>query len=95
MANFLGRAMRHPFSADNEAMIRLAEHPKTRDFARSLNYADLPRGWADNPEIIRLANDAYRQVGIDSPFFQAWYRGSRLVDAQGNPVVMYHGSPPP
>lgn len=93
MANFLGRAMRHPFSADNEAMIRLAEHPKTRDFARSLDYADLPRGWADNPEIIRLANDAYRQVGIDSPFFQAWYRGSRLVDAQGNPVVMYHGSP--
>lgn len=92
MASFLGRVMRHPFSADNEAMIRLAEHPKTRDFARSLDYADLPRGWADNPEIIKLANDAYRQVGIDSPFFRAWYRGSRLVDAQGNPVVMYHGS---
>ena len=92
MASFLGRAMRHPFSADNEAMIRLAEHPKTRDFARSLDYADLPKGWASNPEIIKLANDAYRQVGIDSPFFQAWYRGSRLVDENGWPIPFYHGS---
>ena len=86
MASFLGRAMRHPFSADNEAMIRLAEHPKTRDFARSLDYADLPRGWADDREIIELANNAYRQVGIDSPFFRAWFRGSRLVDENGWPV---------
>lgn len=92
MASFLGRAMRHPFSADNEAMLRLMEHPKTRDFARSLDYADLPRGWANDREIIELANNAYRQVGIDSPFFRAWYRGSRLVDENGWPVPFYHGS---
>lgn len=92
MASFLGRAMRHPFSATNEAMLRLAEHPKTRDFARSLDYADLPENWASDREIIRLANDAYMQVGIDSPFFQAWNRGSKLVDENGIPIVFYHGS---
>lgn len=92
MASFLGRVMRHPFSAENEAMIRLAEHPKTRDFARSLDYADLPENWANDREIARLANDAYQQVGIDSPFFQAWNRGSKLVDENGIPIVFYHGS---
>lgn len=92
MASFLGRAMRHPFSATNEAMLRLAEHPKTRDFARSLDYADLPENWAGDREIIKLANDAYQQVGIDSPFFQAWNRGSKLVDENGIPIVFYHGS---
>lgn len=92
MASFLGRVMRHPFSADNKAMLRLMEHPKTRDFARSLDYADLPRGWANDREIIELANNAYKQVGIDSPFFRAWYKGSRLVDENGWPVPFYHGS---
>lgn len=92
MASFLGRVMRHPFSAENEAMLRLAEHPKTRDFARSLDYADLPENWAADREIIKLASDAYKQVGIDSPFFQAWNRGSRLVDENGIPIVFYHGS---
>ena len=92
MASFLGRVMRHPFSAKNEAMVRLAEHPKTRDFVRSLDYADLPENWANDREIVRLANDAYQQVGIDSPFFQAWNRGSKLVDENGIPIVFYHGS---
>lgn len=92
MANFLGRAMRHPGSESNEAMVRLATHPATRDFYRSLDYADLPKGWENSREVIKLANDAYRQVGIDSPFFRAWFKGSKLVDENGWPVPFYHGS---
>lgn len=82
MASFLGGAMR-----------ALARNAKTRRFADTLNHADLPRGWSDDPEIMRMAGDAWEELGTDSPFFRAYYKNSKLVDANGYPIVFYHGSP--
>ena len=81
MASFLKGAMR-----------ALAQHPKTAKFFDTRDYADLPRGWSDDPEIEQLARAAYSQAGIESPFFKAYFGDSRLVDADGVPIVMYHGS---
>ena len=41
-------------------------------FADSLDYKDLPRGWADNPKIVNAAEELYRNMGTKSPFFKAW-----------------------
>ena len=40
-------------------------------FADSLDYNDLPKGWADNPEIVEAAGELYRDMGTESPFFKA------------------------
>ena len=82
MANFLGGAMR-----------ALSRSPKTSKFVDTLNHADLPRGWSNDPEIMRMAGDAWEELGTDSPFFRSFYKNSKLVDPEGYPIVFYHGSP--
>ena len=81
MASFLGGAMR-----------ALHRSPKTAKFVDTLNHADLPRGWSDDPEIMRMAGDAWEELGTDSPFFRSFYKNSKLVDPEGYPLVFYHGS---
>ena len=82
MASFLGGAMR-----------ALRRNPKTAAFFNTHQYSSLPDNWASDREIVDLARDAYAEAGIESPFFKAFYEGSKLVDAQGRPVLYYHGSP--
>ena len=84
MANFLGGAMR-----------ALSRSPKTAKFVDTLNHADLPRGWSDDPEIQRMAFEAWRNMRFESPFFRAFYKNSKLVDEAGRPIVFYHGSRSP
>jgi hypothetical protein len=31
-------------------------------------------------------------IDVDSPDFKSWFDGSKVVDANGNPLVVYHGS---
>jgi hypothetical protein len=81
MASFLGGAMR-----------ALRRSDKTKKFVDTLDYAHLKPGWSDDPEIMQMAGDAWRELDINSPFFQAFYRNSKLVDPEGYPVVFYHGS---
>lgn len=54
-------------------MQRLLDNALTAKFAKSLNHSDLPEGWADNPEIVQLAEDAYSVMGTESPWFKAWF----------------------
>lgn len=61
-------------------------------FVDSLDYNDLPKGWADNPEIVQAAGELYRDMGTESPFFKAWFGKSKVVDDAGNPLTTYHGS---
>lgn len=84
MASFLGGAMR-----------ALSRSPKTSKFVDTLNHADLPRGWSDDPEIQRMAFEAWRNMRFESPFFRAFYKNSKLVDEAGRPIVFYHGSRSP
>ena len=59
-------------------------------FADSLDYNDLPKNWADNPEIVQAAGELYRDMGTESPFFKAWFGNSKVVDDAGKPRVLQH-----
>ena len=80
-----------------EALRRLVNNPKTAKFARSLNHADLPANWADDPEIVQLAGDVYKEQGERSPFFKAWFgdwEAKRAADyaMNGEPVAHLTGN---
>ena len=81
-------------AAPMNALQKLASNPKTAKFVETLRHADLPTGWADDPEIVSMAGDAYRELGTNSPFFRAWH-GNGLTDNAGNPQKLYHGTPTP
>ena len=65
-------------------------------FADSLDYNDLPKGWAENPEIVEAAGELYRDMGTESPFFKAWFGNWPAAKAyheavSGRPVVTLTG----
>ena len=35
------------------------------------------------------------EAQIDSPEFRNWFKGSSVVDENGDPKVVYHGTPSP
>ena len=35
---------------------------------------------------------SYREMGTESPFFKAWFGNSKVVDEDGLPLPVYHGS---
>ena len=70
------------------ALQRLMASPKKARFVETLRHADLPTGWADDPEIVSMAGDAYRELGTGSPFFKAWYGSQQYFQ----PEVLYHGT---
>ena len=37
-------------------------------------------------------SQAFNQLPTDTPEFRAWFAGSRMVDATGVPITMYHGA---
>lgn len=74
------------------ALQRLMKNPKTAKFVESLKHSDLPANWADDPEIVDMAGAAYKEMGTDSPFWQATFGNSKVVDKAGNPQVVYHGT---
>ena len=42
--------------------------------------------------IYRGGNDASPDFGVQSPEFKKWFGNSKVVDEQGNPLVVYHGT---
>lgn len=38
------------------------------------------------------AQKLWSEMGVESPYFKAWFRDSKVVDAQGKPLVVYHGT---
>ena len=54
-------------------MQKLLDNALVSQFAKSLKHSDLPEGWADNPEIVSLAEEAYKDMGTESPWFKAWF----------------------
>ncbi|WP_415965871.1 hypothetical protein [Desulfovibrio piger] len=61
-------------------------------FADSLDYNDLPQDWANNKQIVAAAEELYRDMGTESPFFKAWFGNSKVVDEAGRPAHVYHGT---
>lgn len=73
-------------------MQKLLDNALTSKFAKSLKHSDLPEGWADNPEIVQLAKEAYEEMATESPWFKARFADSKAVDEAGEPLHVFHGS---
>ena len=46
----------------------------------------------DEGAVRSIARSLYRARGTDSPFFQRWFEGSRMVDKAGRPIAFVHRS---
>ncbi len=44
---------------------------------------------------MRLLELIQPQAPLDNPAFRAWFGNSKVVDQQGNPMVVFHGTPSP
>lgn len=44
------------------------------------------------PDKVADAQRQWREKGTDSPYFKAWFGESKVVDEQGKPLVVYHGT---
>lgn len=56
------------------------------------NYHKTERGWSDIVEKqIEYTKKQLEQ--IQSPQFQDFFKGSKVVDKKGNPLIVYHGTP--
>lgn len=68
----------------NPSQIKSAD-PVTYDDAGNV----IPLSERFNPDTPDIR---YRLPGIDTPEFKAWFRDSKVVDSDGKPLVVYHGT---
>lgn len=47
---------------------------------------------AATPDEVAEAARAWQEQGTDSPWFKRWFGDSKVVDAEGKPLVVYHGT---
>jgi ribosomal protein S18 acetylase RimI-like enzyme len=48
-------------------------------------------GSGGGPEV-KKAKKAWLEKGVKSPYFKKWFKGSAVVDEEGNPKIVYHGT---
>ena len=65
-------------TADEEAAIAVA--------------TDLSDAEKDGTYSLFMGSDELKAGGTDSPEFKAWFGDSKVVDEDGNPLVVYHGT---
>lgn len=41
---------------------------------------------------LAAARKAWAEKGVESPYFKKWFGDSKVVDAEGKPLVVYHGT---
>lgn len=44
------------------------------------------------PEDVQKARKAWKELGVESPYFKHWFEGSKVVTPSGAPKVVYHGT---
>lgn len=67
-----------------------------RKYISMRHFIDLVAG----PPVTEASRSGYTSalneaVSVDSPSFQSWFSGSKVVDAAGNPLPVYHGTARP
>lgn len=54
--------------------------------------AGVPDSRADDPKVVEAARKAWKEKGVESPWFKRWFGDSKVVDESGKPLVVYHGT---
>ena len=68
--------------ADNEQIVRFS----------LASEAGIPEGRKDDPKVVDAARKAWKEKGVESPWFKRWFGDSKVVDKNGKPLVVYHGT---
>lgn len=68
---------------------RAGNNPRLNKSAGSASENIIPQSYSDyNPDIQKQARDQ-----TDTPEFKRWFKGSQIVNEDGSPKLMYHGTP--
>jgi len=59
---------------------------------RSAEMAGLQGQEQRDKTYVAAARQAWREQGTESPFFQHWFSGSKVTDAEGKPRMVFHGT---
>lgn len=59
---------------------------------RPADEAGIPDDKKDSKSYLESARKQWLEKGTDSPFFKRWFGDSKVVDDQGKPLVVYHGT---
>jgi hypothetical protein len=62
-------------------------HPEEMRFSIETAGADM-----DDPADVAEAARLWAELGTESPYFKRWFGDSKVVDANGKPLVVYHGT---
>ncbi len=81
-----------PAAAVNYRQKPAAPQPAALPQVEEVNDADALDELTGQEGAQAFARSLYRARGTDSPFFQRWFEGSRMVDKGGRPVAFYHRS---
>jgi hypothetical protein len=44
------------------------------------------------PSLVEKAKAAWLKLGTESPYFKSWFGDSKVIDKDGKPLVVYHGT---
>lgn len=76
------------FARPAEAAPRAPEAPAGREIPPQMR---AETAGARTPDEIAEAGRLWREQGTESPYFQRWFGDSKVVDADGKPLVVAHG----
>lgn len=48
--------------------------------------------WSTRPDRLLVEGPQFSRAQVSTPAFKAWFRDSKVVDANGEPLVVYHGT---
>lgn len=92
------RLLATAIGSDKDASIALSEAGITGNKypAGSMGTGDGSNGWNyvifNDKDVSIESSILFQSDPTDSPDFQRWFEGSKVVDEDGEPIVMYHGT---
>ena len=71
---------------------RLRALTSARDIVSKMNFEQNAKEFGVSAEVLKAELDAVGGDITQTPLFKKWFGDSKVVDADGNPIVVYHGT---
>jgi hypothetical protein len=78
--------------AELEAEVAAARQaPLDEPFVATTLFQDAAAAGAEGDDVAE-ATRLWNEVGVESPYFKRWFGESKVVDDEGQPLIVYHGT---
>ena len=81
------------FRPYQDGISKLEKHFKQHPEAYGKFSIDTAGANLNDPADVARAAKMWAEMGTESPYFKRWFGDSKVVDANGKPLVVYHGTP--